>query len=141
MDIPIWSIVTLCTELVVSTLVYFIIYQGYARGRFHRALAFLVLAYELLFNISYMASRLIAGTDAGAAQITTPYETALAIFHGTFSLLMFVTLVVFFLFAASRYKRGENFFRTHPKLTATFCTAWAVSVLSGVVFFIALYLV
>lgn len=141
MPIPLWSIVTLGTEIVVSGFVYFIIYEAYTRGAFHRLLAFLVLGYEIVFNISYMLSRLAQGTHDGTAQITTPYQTGLAIFHGTFSLIMFISLVVFFVTAALRYARGENFFHAHPRLTITFCIAWFISVLSGIAFFIALYLV
>lgn len=141
MPIPFWSAFTLFTELCVSAFVYLIIYAGYRRGVFHRRIAFAVLAYELLFNISYMATRAMVGTHEGMAQIMTPYETGLAIFHGTFSLLMFVTLVAFFLTAAGGYAKGANFFRTHPKMTLAFSIAWLVSVLSGVLFFIQLYLV
>lgn len=140
MAIPTWSIVTLGTELVVSGFVYFIIYDAYRHGTFRRLTAFCVLAYEVLFNISYMLSRLLAGTHDGTAQILTPYETGIAIFHGTFSLIMFLTLVTFFIIAARAYARGENYFRAHPRLTVAFSVAWLVSVLSGITFFIVLYL-
>ncbi len=140
MHLPLWSVVTLCTELVVTTLVYFIIYDATLRGVFRRGLAFGVLAYEALFNISYMTSRLLKGTHDGTAQIMTPYETGLAIFHGTFSFLMFIALVVFFIVAARAYARGDHYFRTHPRTTILFVSAWGISILSGVLFFFELYL-
>jgi len=138
---PLLSIATLAAELIVTSLVYFIIVDAYRRGTFRTWLAVGVLAYEVLFNISYMLSRLVAGTDAGHAEITTPYETGLAIFHGTFSLVMFLALVAFFIAAARGYARGANFFRDHARLTVAFSVAWAVSILSGILFFVALYLV
>ena len=141
MDTPVWSIVTLVAELAVTAIVYFVIYEAYTRGVFHRALALGVLVYELLFNITYMASRLLKGTHDGTAQVFTPYETGLAIFHGTFSLGMFVALVAFFVIAARAYARGDSFFHDRPRLTFAFCVAWGISILSGVLFFIALYLV
>lgn len=140
MAIPIWSVVTLVTELGVTAAVFFVIWKAYSAGRFIRPLAFGVLAYEVLFNISYMLSRSLqrAGGQAG---VKDPGEIALAIFHGTFSLVMFVALIVFFFVAASRYARGENYFFIHRRLTVVFLWAWTVSVLSGAAFFVLLYLV
>lgn len=135
--IPIWSIVTLLTELAVTASVYFIIWKAYRTGVFLRYYAFAVLAYEALFNITYMSSRAAGGRGN---VVYSPYETTLAIFHGIFSILMFVTLVVFFLYAAYAYSRGENYFLNHKKVTFAFVTAWGISILSGVTFFASLYL-
>lgn len=132
---------TLGTELLVSGFVYGIIYDGYRRNRFHRRTAFFVLGYEVLFNISYMLSRLLENTPGRVTQVLTPYETSLAIFHGVFSLVMFLTLVAFFIAAARGYGRGENYFRMRPRLTILFALAWLISVLSGVAFFVNLYLI
>ena len=140
MHIPLWSSITLGTELLVTAFVYFIIYGAYQSGVFRKRIAFGVLAYELLFNITYMASRFFSSEAPVSRRIVTPYETGLAIFHGTFSLLMFVALVAFFLSAYYGYERGSNYFREHGQLTSVFCAAWLISILSGVFFFIALYL-
>lgn len=140
MTIPLESIITLAAELLVTVFVYFIIWDAYAHGTFRRMLAFGVLAYEALFNISYMVMRLLAGTHDGTAQIMTPYETGLAIFHGTFSLIMFAALIAFFIWAARGYARSEPVLREHRRLTIAFSIAWAVSILSGVAFFVSLYL-
>lgn len=137
MHIPFWSIFTLCTELAVTASVYFIIWKAYRTGVFLRTLAFVTLGYEVLFNISYMLSRELG---AQSTQVYSPYETGLAIFHGIFSLIMFVTLAVFFIFSARGYARGENYFLLRPKLTGTFVAAWGVSILSGMAFFASLYL-
>lgn len=136
MTIPAWSIITLFTELCVTASVYFIIWKAYRSGVFLRYFAFAVLAYEVLFNISYMLGRELGAQNSA---VYDPYLTALAIFHGTFSLIMFVTLVVFFLAAARAYRRGENYFLAHQRLTLAFIIAWGVSILSGLTFFISLY--
>ena len=137
MSLPVWSVVTLATELVVTASVYAIIWRSYRSGAFPALFAAFVLGYETLFNISYMLSRELS--SAGAA-VYDPYETALAIFHGIFSLVMFAALVSFFLAAMRAYKRGDNYFRSHPRLTAVFVIAWGVSILSGVALFASLYL-
>jgi hypothetical protein len=81
MHIPILSTVTLWAELIVTTSIFYIIWKAYRTGVFLRWFAFGVLAYEVLFNISYMLSRELADRDAGPLN---PYETGIAIFHGIF---------------------------------------------------------
>ena len=137
MHIPILSAVTLIAELLVTASVYFIIWKAYRSGRFLRWFAFGVLAYELIFNITYMFSRALNGANDGPLN---PYETALGAFHGIFSLVMFVALIVFFLAAARGYKRGENYFVKHSRLTIVFSYAWGLSILSGVTLFVTLYI-
>lgn len=137
MGIPLWSIVTLATELCITACVFFIIWRAYTSARFLSGFAFAVLGYELLFNISYMASREVHGAAAPALD---PYLTVLAIFHGVFSLVMFLALAAFFLAAWRRYARGVNFFAAHRTLTIIFLSAWTLSILSGVALFVQLYL-
>lgn len=137
MHIPLFSAFTLCTELLVTASVYYIIWKAYTTGHFMRLFAFGVLGYEVLFNISYMLSREL---QEGSAEVFNPYQTTLAIFHGTFSLCMFAALVIFFLLAARGYRRGENYFLLRRHLTGAFVIAWGISILSGITFFASLYL-
>ncbi|HUX35548.1 MAG TPA: hypothetical protein VMV71_00780 [Candidatus Paceibacterota bacterium] len=137
MHIPAWSIVTLSTEILVTASVYFIIWKAYRTGILMRYFAIAVISYEALFNVSYMLSRELG--EQGAAAYN-PYETALAIFHGTFSLIMFVSLVIFFLAAIRSYARGVNYFLLHRRLTIAFAIAWGVSILSGITLFASLYI-
>jgi hypothetical protein len=140
MTIPIWSIITLVTEIGVTTAIFYIIWKGVVAVHFVRPLAFGVLVYEALFNISYMVTRSLRHTDVSVAGMAKPGMATLAMFHGIFSLVMFVALVIFFLVAANRYAKGENYFLHHHRLTTTFLYAWAASILSGVFFFFQLYL-
>jgi len=137
MHIPILSAVTLIAELLVTASVYFIIRKAYRTGVFLRWFAFGILAYEMVFNITYMFSREVKGETAGPLN---PYQTMLGAFHGIFSLVMFVALIIFFLTAAHGYKRGENYFLKHRLLTITFVYAWGLSILSGVGLFVSLYI-
>lgn len=139
MDAPLSSTLILLAEVVVSVFVYGLIWYGYARGIFFRWVAYGVLFYEIIFNISYMLSRLL-GQVGPSLGVTPPLATALAIFHGTFSIIMFLALIAFFVFASRGYARGDNFFRMHRALTITFATAWGIAVLSGILFYFVLYL-
>ena len=136
MAIPLWSMLTLGTELVVTGAVFYIVLHAYRTGVFVRSLVATVLSYELLFNISYMLSREATGAQSLALD---PYMTALAIFHGVFSLVMFVSLVAFFIAGWRGYGRGENYFAVHRTLTRIFLSAWSLSVLSGIALFLQLY--
>ncbi len=140
MTAPFFSIFALVAELCVTTLIFYIIWTAISEVRFKRKLAFGVLAYEVIFNISYMVLKSIGEDGTSTVSMKSGGDIALAIFHGTFSLLMFVALVLFFLVADRHYAKGENFFVHHHRLTSVFLYAWGISVFSGAIFFIRLYL-
>ena len=100
---PLHSTITLCAEIVVSAMVLYSIYWGYMKGKFPVALAGAALLYEILFNVTYMISRLGTQTDN---QFITPVDLILAITHGTLSLIMFITLIIFFILAWIGYRKG-----------------------------------
>lgn len=133
---PIHSTITLFTEIIISVLVFYIFYSGYTRKKFPYGLALFVILYETLFNISYMVSR---AANSGNS-ISSGFEIGLAIFHGTLSLIMFITLIVFLVLAWKNYKKGINYFKKHRKLTATFIVLWSLSVLSGILFYFFEYI-
>lgn len=134
---PLFSTITLITELLVSAVVYYTLYKGYKHNKFRTKLAFTALIYETLFNISYMFSRV--PSHAKAAKATPVTIIFLAIIHGVLSLIMFVALVVFFIVAWKKYKNGVNYFKEHKKLTTTFLVFWTFSIVSGVLFYFLTY--
>lgn len=134
---PLFSTITLFTELLVTSVVYYTIYKGYKHNKFPSKLAFGALLYETFFNISYMATRVPA--HAKAAKNEAGFVVLLAIIHGTLSLIMFVALVVFFIIAWRKYKKEINYFSQHKKLTFTFLFFWTFSILSGVLFYLIEY--
>jgi hypothetical protein len=85
-----------------------------------------------------MASRV--PSQEKAAHAASLFLIILAIIHGTLSLLMFVALVVFFIFAWRSYKKGVNFFATHKILTWLFLIFWTFSIVSGVLFYFVEYI-
>ncbi|HTM68281.1 MAG TPA: hypothetical protein VL426_03180 [Candidatus Binatia bacterium] len=136
MHAPIYSTVSLVTELFVSAGIVTAIVQAYRKNVFRKRLVLLTLAYETLFNVSYMIYRVLTHEEE-------PHESkidvGLAIFHGTLSLAMFIALIVFMIIAWKRYAKGVNFFRAHRILTGMFLFLWALSILSGIAFYFVEY--
>lgn len=135
MQIPLYSTITLLAEIVISTIIFYTFYQSFRHNKFPTKLAAFALLYEIVFNITYMASRVPSHTE----KIEIPWHIALAIFHGTLSLIMFVALIVFFVFAWRKYRQGVNYFKAHTNLTILFLVFWSLSVLSGILFYFVEY--
>jgi hypothetical protein len=132
---PLYSTITLCAEVVISAVILYSIYSGYKNNRFPVILAGIALIYEIVFNISYMISRLGSHTNS--------YEPfwglILAIFHGSLSLVMFIALIIFFILAWLNYRRGINYFKKHNILTTLFVIFWLLAVFSGILFYYVEY--
>ncbi len=134
MNAPLLSTVSLVTELIITFSIFYIFYKGYVKGIFHSKLALVTILYELIFNISYMATR-----TPQVTQKTESVATPFAIFHGILSLTMFVLLIIFLLVAWTRYKKEINFFKNHKLLTILFLIFWTASVTSGIAFYVMRY--
>lgn len=137
MHAPLYSTITLIAEIFVSASIYYTLYQGYRHNKFPAKLAGFALLYEILFNISYMA--LQAPHHVKAARVEAPFVVILAIVHGVLSLLMFLALILFFVFAWTRYKKEINYFQSHKMLTSTFIFFWTFSIVSGILFYFVEY--
>lgn len=136
MAAPWFSTFTLATEVLVTAAVLYTIHSGWTRNRFPSRLAGAALAYETLFNITYMAYR--AATHE-PRESHSAFHMTVAIFHGTFSLLMFAALLVFFGLAWHGYRRGHNFFLAHRRWTTAFVLAWLLAIGSGILFYAVAY--
>lgn len=136
--LPFWSTFTLLTELVVTAGVLYSIKQGYQTGQLPARVLGASLLYEVIVNISYMAHQAVE--KAGEKVAHSGLYIGLAIFHGVFSLLMFVSLLVFMLVAMKSYKKGSNFFRSHKIITGVFLVFWLTALFSGIAFYIASYI-
>lgn len=137
MHAPLYSTITLVAELIISACIYYTLYRGYRHNKFPAKIAAFALIYESVFNISYMVSRV--SSQANAARVESPLLIGLAIVHGTLSLLMFLALIVFFIFAWTRYRKGINYFQSHKILTTIFIFFWTFSIISGVLFYFVEY--
>ena len=138
---PLFSTFTLITELFVTATIFYVFYSGYKRNIFPAKAAFFALAYETLFNISYMVYRSVQESAEHEEEAEMTAEIALAIFHGTLSLIMFISLIAFLVLAWRNYREGINYFKEHTTLTVTFLFLWSLSILSGITFYIIEYLV
>lgn len=137
MHAPLYSTITLVAEIFISAIIYYTLYQGYAHSKFPVKLAGFALLYEMFFNISYMASQ--TPHHVKAARVESPFIISLAIIHGVLSLIMFLALIAFFVFAWTRYRKGVNYFQSHKVLTGVFTFFWTFSILSGILFYIVEY--
>lgn len=132
---PLYSTITLVAEFVISGVIFYTFYKGYKEGKFQTALAGVALAYEILFNISYMARRV---PNPSSKVLPTPY-IALAAFHGILSLVMFLTLIVYLFLAWKNYKKEINYFKKHKTFTVIFLFFWTISVVTGLMFYLVEY--
>ncbi|MBS3119974.1 hypothetical protein J4475_04080 [Candidatus Woesearchaeota archaeon] len=140
MEVPLFSTVTLFTEIIVSVGILYVFYSGYFKNRFPFRIAFLALTYELAVNVTYMAYRAVSHEVSEPAHTHHPFEIALAVFHGIFSLVMFVALIVFIVLAWLNYRRRINYFKKHKVITVAFLVLWMIAVLSGVLFYFTAYI-
>ena len=139
MQAPFFSTFTLFTEIVITLLVLTIFYKGYFKNKFPKQLVIVALTYEILFNITYMVNSALHHVQNEAAIVDTPFETGLAIFHGTLSLIMFIGLVIFLVVSWRNFNKGINYFEKHKTLTIIFIVFWLLAVISGVLFYFVLY--
>lgn len=139
MHAPLYSTITLLAELVISTIIYYTLYQGYKHNAFPAKLAGAALLYEMIFNITYMAWQ--APHHVKAAKVESGFVVGLAIVHGILSLLMFLALIIFFLLAWRNYRKGENYFKNHKMVTWVFLIFWTFSIISGITFYFVEYVV
>jgi len=132
---PLYSTVALLAELLVSLAVFYTFYQGYKRNKLPEKVAIGAIVYEILFDISYMLYR--SPTRESGANKTL--LTGFGIFHGALSLLMFVSLIAFFILAIKNYRRNVNYFLIHKRSTLAFLVFWSISVISGVILYFVEY--
>ena len=137
--IPAYSVFSATSELLVTVAVLYVVWRAYRHSDFRRGLLVVVLAFEALVNISYMAYRMAVPSE-GLAD-APGWLTATAALHGILSLGMFLFLLFLAAMAWRDDARGENFFRDHAGTTWAFVGLWMVSILSGEFLFVTLYLV
>lgn len=138
MHAPLYSTITLIAEIGISAAIYYTIYRGYRDAIFSTKLAGLALIYEIVFNMSYMVSQV--PHHVHAARIESPFIIVLAIVHGVLSLIMFLTLIIFFVIAWRQYRKKINFFKIQATLTTFFLIFWTFSVVSGILFYLMEYI-
>ncbi len=137
MNPPLYSTFTLFTELIISAVLFYVLYSGYKYSRFPYKLATFAVAYEIIFNISYMVYRSYTETAGKQPGVHSQFYAGFEIFHGITSLIMFIALIIFLIAAWKSYNKGINYFRKHKTLTLAFLAFWLVAVVSGVIVYFA----
>nr|BAL53769.1 hypothetical protein HGMM_F08F07C28 [uncultured Acetothermia bacterium]BAL59467.1 hypothetical protein HGMM_OP4C103 [Candidatus Acetothermum autotrophicum] len=137
--IPVFSIFSAASELVVTALVLYVIISN-MRGQVLRwKLLLAVLLFEVLVNVGYMIYR--ASHMAGeTSEALSPLLRGLAGFHGALSLIMLLVLIQLSFLAYWQMQRGRQYFQEHRVISVLFIVVWLVSVLSGELFFALRYL-
>ncbi|MDR3519873.1 MAG: hypothetical protein P4L63_03245 [Candidatus Pacebacteria bacterium] len=137
MNIPFFSTFTLFTETIVTISILYVFYSGYKKNKFPFKIVAIALAYEIAFNISYMTYRAISNVKNEPKMPSLILD--LAIFHGIFSLVMFVALLIFMGLAWKNYRKGINYFKLHSVFSMLFLICWLVAVFSGIFFYYDAY--
>jgi hypothetical protein len=133
MHAPVYSTVALLAEILVSAAVFYVFYQGYKRNKLPEKVAIGAVLYEVVFDVSYMIYRLPARENGAHKSLVT----GLGIAHGTLSLLLLISLVVFIAPTVKSYRRNVNYFLVHKRLAFVFLLCWTLSAISGgVLYFI-----
>lgn len=135
-EMPWLSAVSAGTELLVTAAVFYVLYKAVVWEVLKTRLLAAALAYEVLFNISYMTFRLLTHPEPSHHPA---WMVGLLALHGVLSLAMFLALVAFALVAWRRHAQGRNFFKERAALTAVFVALWSVSLLSGEAVFVLEY--
>lgn len=136
MHAPLYSTIAVFAEILVSAAVFYTFYQGYKHNRLPEKVAIGAVVYEILFDISYMIYRLPARESGTNKSLIT----GLGIFHGTLSLVLFISLIIFFVLAIKNYRRNVNYFLVHKRATSVFLICWSLAVISGIVLYFLEYL-
>lgn len=137
--IPLFSVFSAVSELVVTVAVLYVIISNMRGHALKWKLLLAALAFEIFANVSYMvyrASYIATGTD----ETLTPMLRGLAGFHGALSLVMLLVLIQMSFIAYRQMQCGRQYFREHKVVSILFIIWWLVSVLSGELFFVLRYL-
>jgi hypothetical protein len=114
---PAFSIFAALAELTVTAIVFYTIVSHLRGNPFRYKLLGFAILFEAIVNVTYMVTRFI-GADSPvhlSAQMKLFATT-----HGTFSMLVFIWLIILFFLASSSAKLEQNFFRDHKLMTHVF---------------------
>lgn len=140
MAAPAFSTFSALTEALVTAAVFYAYVPALRGAAFRYRIAFAAIAYETLFNITYMV-RSLFDIGPGERLELSGGELAFVAFHGSLSLAMFVALIAFTVLAYRAAKVGRNVPIEHRNWTLLFLGLWIVSVTTGWWLYFDLYVV
>lgn len=128
---PAFSTLSAITELFVTAAVIWFFWHALRGADYRWGVMTVAIAYETLFNITYMVLRLVSHEE-GVTHQHPAWVTWFVGFHGAISLAMFVGLIWLVVWAWRRVRAGDaDPIGRRAKLSYTFLALWAVSILSG----------
>lgn len=128
---PAFSSLSAATELLVSAAVYWFFFRALRFGDHRWGLILVAIAYETLFNITYMVSRLVVHQE-GRTHEHPAWVTGFVVVHGLLSLVMFLGLIAYVAWGRRAWNSGApNPFGAHRRLSVQFLVWWTLSVASG----------
>jgi hypothetical protein len=126
------------SELIVTTLVLYVIIENLRGGPFRAGLLFGTLTFEVFVNVAYMINRSVVVATNNPNPLAH-WVGLLGAFHGVLSLVMLIGLIVISVMAYRASKQGASFFRERRGLTHAFLVLWLISVTSGEVLYFAVW--
>lgn len=127
---PLYSTFSAITELIITAAVVWFFWSAIKHGKYRWGIIAGALFYETMFNITYMTARFFG--DHGPSADYAAWYSAFLAFHGILSLLMFIALVTFVIWAFDQTgKDRANPIGERPKLAIMFLALWGISILTG----------
>ena len=120
-----------------TTIAYYTVISQLKGKPFRFKLLGFAILFEALVNVTYVVTRFIGSNSP--VHLSGPMRL-FATLHGTFSMLVFIWLIILFFLASSSAKLEQNFFRDHRLGTYLFLILWGISVGSGEIMFAMIYL-
>lgn len=128
---PAFSTLSAATELLVTAAVVWFFYRAFTAQDYRWGLITVAIAYETLFNITYMVMRLFQHEEGVTHQHAAWVSWFLGV-HGALSLVMFIGLIAFVVWMWRRHRAGDpDPLGGRRRLAYAFLWLWGLSILSG----------
>ncbi len=126
------SLFTTSTQVLISLIVIYSVYEAGNRGILRDKLVFWILGLDILYVAAAMYVRYTSGHISVDVH-TERFYPLLASLHGTISLFAWVLTVVYFKRARVAMDRGVNYFRELGARGYTIVILWLLALISGII--------
>jgi len=138
MDSFTFSTITALSELIVTVIVLYVIFDNLKGNPLRWKLLSITLAYEVFVNVFYMVYRAVVVVENHPEPLGN-WVTLLGAFHGILSLIMLIGLIVMAVFAYQASKKDIAYFKERKALTYLFIGLWMISIASGEALYFAVW--
>jgi hypothetical protein len=134
--IPVYSALTAFTELIVTVAIFYVAHRALVEDELEMRVLGAAVAYEILFNVTYMTARLFSHGHTGSHP---DWMVTLLAGHGALSFVMLLGLIAFGLLAWRGARGDRNLLREQAGSIYAFLGLWTISILSGEAVFVLEY--